>query len=369
MNVTGEFFISTSVVKIDGSSIGINTTVNSDRNITANIAPSVFTNGGTHKVTVYTPGTNGGTSDPFDVNVNNPIPATLSLSPSAVAVNPGNPITVTVNGTGFVTSSIVKVATWPASDTSNNSSYSNRTTTFQSSNKLIAQLPVSDFTALGYVAVKVFNPLPGGGWSANFLIITIGYPPPILLNVSPPSTTVNNPDFNLTVTGSTTGPEFQAGFFITIDNNSRPTTFVDARHLKANIPVNYFLTAGIRKIGVNCTGNCSIVGAVNQLDFAVNNPVPNITAIAPNPAVAGTNSFDILGSGFVSGSIVKLNGSTSGVVSNYQNSGKIQAFMTPSVGAHQVTVTNPPPVIGTGISSPFTLNINPSIPSNPTPTI
>jgi Concanavalin A-like lectin/glucanases superfamily/Domain of unknown function (DUF1929)/Bacterial Ig domain/Galactose oxidase, central domain len=83
---------------------------------------------------------------------NNPVPTTTGITPSSAA--PGGPeFTLTVNGTNFVTSSVVR---WAGLD---------RTTTFVSSTQLTAAIPAIDIAAAGSAQVTVFNRAPGGGIS------------------------------------------------------------------------------------------------------------------------------------------------------------------------------------------------------------
>ena len=70
--------------------------------------------------------------------------------------------TLTVNGTNFVSSSVVR---WKGAD---------RTTTYVNSTKLTAAILASDIAAAGSASVTVFNPAPGGGLSnaVSFLVST-----------------------------------------------------------------------------------------------------------------------------------------------------------------------------------------------------
>ena len=91
----------------------------------------------------------------------NPVPLiNQPLVPDAVA--PGGPaFTLTVNGTGFVSSSVV------------NWSGSARTTTFFSGSRLTAAITAADIATAGTASVTVVNPTPGGGASnVTFLSIT-----------------------------------------------------------------------------------------------------------------------------------------------------------------------------------------------------
>jgi hypothetical protein len=92
-----------------------------------------------------------------------PVPVATSLSPAtAIAGSAG--LTITVNGSGFVASS---VARWDGAS---------RTTTFVSATQLRFALTASDLTTAKSVPVSVFTPAPGGGTSAN-LTFTISEAP------------------------------------------------------------------------------------------------------------------------------------------------------------------------------------------------
>ncbi len=91
--------------------------------------------------------------------INSSVPIIASLSPNrAVAGFPG--FTLTVNGSGFLPSSIVQ---WNGG---------NRRTTYVDPTKLTAEIPAIDIANAGTASVTVFNPGPGGGVS-NALTFTI----------------------------------------------------------------------------------------------------------------------------------------------------------------------------------------------------
>jgi hypothetical protein len=83
---------------------------------------------------------------------NNPVPTTSSLAPNS-AIAGGTAFTLTVNGTNFVSNSVVR---WNGVD---------RPTTFVSATQLTAAIPAADIAVTGTAAVTVFNPTPGGGTS------------------------------------------------------------------------------------------------------------------------------------------------------------------------------------------------------------
>jgi hypothetical protein len=93
----------------------------------------------------------------------NPVPLiNQPLVPDTVA--PGDPaFTLTVNGTGFVSSSVVN---WNGSA---------RTTTFVSGSQVTAAISAGDIAAVGTASVTVVNPTPGGGTS-NVVLLSITNP-------------------------------------------------------------------------------------------------------------------------------------------------------------------------------------------------
>jgi hypothetical protein len=92
----------------------------------------------------------------------NPVPLiNQPLVPDAVAPG-GAGFTLTVNGTGFVSESVVN---WNGSA---------RTTSFVNSSKLTASIPARDIATASSASVTVVNPSPGGGTSnVVFLSITV----------------------------------------------------------------------------------------------------------------------------------------------------------------------------------------------------
>jgi hypothetical protein len=96
-----------------------------------------------------------------------PVPVASSLSPAgAVAGNPG--LTLTVNGSGFVATSVVR---WNGAA---------RPTTVVGPTQLRATVSASDLAAAGSFPVSVFTPTPGGGTSASrsFVVTAAPAPPP-----------------------------------------------------------------------------------------------------------------------------------------------------------------------------------------------
>ena len=84
-----------------------------------------------------------------------PAPVVTSLSPTS-AIAGAAPFTLSINGSGFTTSSVVR---WNGSD---------RQTTFVGSTLLQASIAAADVASVTVASVSVFTSPPGGGTSASF---------------------------------------------------------------------------------------------------------------------------------------------------------------------------------------------------------
>jgi len=118
--------------------------------------------------------------------VNNPVPALTSLSPPSTSV--GSPVTVSVNGSGYTSTSTV---TWGGMQ---------KAATLISANQLQVALTASDVSGAGTVHVVVNNPAPGGGNSAA-VDFTITNPAPSITTFTPTSALAGGAGFSLTVNG------------------------------------------------------------------------------------------------------------------------------------------------------------------------
>lgn len=94
----------------------------------------------------------------------NPAPAATSISPASATVG-GAGFTLTVNGSNFVSNSVVQ---WNGSP---------RSTSFVSSARVTASILASDITATGTAVVTVVNPAPGGGVSGGSTFTINSRPP------------------------------------------------------------------------------------------------------------------------------------------------------------------------------------------------
>ena len=88
-----------------------------------------------------------------------PAPAVSSISPAFVQAGSGS-FTLTVNGSGFVSGSVVQLNGTPLS------------TSFVSATQLTANVGASSVATMGWAWINVNNPSPGGGTSSSSLLTT-----------------------------------------------------------------------------------------------------------------------------------------------------------------------------------------------------
>jgi len=96
--------------------------------------------------------------------VNNPLPAVSTIDPAQKTIN-SEEFTLTVNGSNFVSTSVVRFGG------------QDRATQFVSGTQLSATILAGDLIAAGPYPITVFNPAPGGGVSTTSVIFTVTLSP------------------------------------------------------------------------------------------------------------------------------------------------------------------------------------------------
>jgi photosystem II stability/assembly factor-like uncharacterized protein len=340
LTVNGSNFVKgASLVNWNGSPL--TTTFVSSAKLTASISASLVTTAGTVPVTVVTNGPGGGTSNALTFTIDNLKPTITSTSPTT-AVAGGSTFTLTVNGTNFLSTSVVDWNALPAS------------TTYVSKTKLTAQITSSDIASPGAAKITVTNPAPGGGASAP-KTFTIDNPVPSLISISPISATAGGASFTLIVNGS----NFVALSAVEWNGVKQTTKFVSGTQITATITPADIKTAGSAQVTVfNPTPGG---GASSAKTFDINNPIPALTKLTPSSATAGSAAFTltVTGTGFNSSTVVDWKGSARSTtyVSPTTVKAAISATDIASSGSAQVTATNPSP--GGGMSNALTFTINP----------
>ena len=265
LTATGTNFVASSLVQVNGSAR--TTTYVSATQLTATVLESDIAATGMLTITVFTPGADGGTSMAKGLSVLNPVPSLTAISPSR-ATSGGGAFTLTVTGSNFVPSSVVRLG-------------ANRVTTFVSSTELRAGILAADIATAAIMSVTVFTPTPGGGVS-NAQTFTVGNPVPLLGSLAPVSLTAGALGFTLTVAGN----DFLASSVVQWNGATRPTTFVNSTTIRAIISATDVAHVGIFQITVLTPSPGG--GVSGALSFTVRNP---LTSGFTDPTiVAGTTT-------------------------------------------------------------------------------
>ncbi len=192
---------------------------------------------------------------------------------------------------------------------------------------------------------------------------TVNNPSPSIKSLSPPSANAGGPAFTLTVNGSGFAPQST----VVWNGLTFPTIFLSGSQLTTMIDFSSIAVPGTVPVLVSTPSPGG--GTSNTVNFTINpvtSPIPKITSLSPNAALAGGNDFalTVTGTGFVSQSVVIVNGANQ--TTSFTNSTSLLATITAaeisSVGSLQIAVLNPPP--GGGASNPVMLAV-----TNPPPAL
>ncbi len=341
LTVNGTGFVSASQVLWNDVARSTNF-INSGQLTTA-ISSSDVSSISTANVTVSSPSPGGGTSNTLTFSINgNPPPTTSSVSPNAATAGSAG-FTLTVTGTGFVSSSTIF---WNGAS---------RTSNVASSTSISTQITASDIASGGTASVQVFVPSPGGGLSSPALTFTINNPVPAITTISPNTLPQGGGNFTLTANGS----GFTPSSVVQWNGAPRTTTFSSSSQLTAAIQSSDLNTSGTQTVTVF---NPSPAGGTSGgAGFTVaSNPTPAIGNLSPSVVGAGSGDFTITvtGTGFINSSTVTWNSGnrTTTFVNATTLTAQILAADVSGVGTATVQVSNPAPGGGLSNSQVFTIS-------------
>jgi YVTN family beta-propeller protein len=184
---------------------------------------------------------------------------------------------------------------------------------------------------------------------------------PTITTISPNSSVAGSAAFTLTINGT----NFIAGSMVNFGGSAPATTFVNSTQLTAAIPAASIASTGTPAVTV--TNPAPGGGTSKAINFTITSglsSVPTISVLDPSGVPAGEPSFQLLvvgpypGSNFVTGSVVRWNGSNRPTMSNGSVNGliaQISASDIAAAGIAAVTVFNPGP--GGGSSNALTFTI------------
>ena len=253
------------------------------------------------------------------------------------AIAGGPDLQLSVYGAGFVPSSVVE---WNGAPLA---------TTYQSATQLSATVPAALTGSPRTDSVTVSNAATGGPASAAQIFLVNTAPLPSLASLSPSLVTAASGAFTLTVNGQ----NFTPGSVVAWNGSPRPTTYLSPVQLSAAIGAGDVATAGVASVTVSdpASGNT----ATPSLTFTIQTiAAPVLTQLSPAtvPAGAGGFTLTVIGTGFVAGSVVHLNGTAlpTTAVSATVLSAPVGATQVAAVGSQSITVVNPANQGGTSSS-------------------
>jgi uncharacterized protein (DUF1800 family) len=271
------------------------------------------------------------------VDLENPIPLLTSVSPTAIPIGT---FTITANGRLFVKNAQIMFAGKAL------------TTTFVSATKLTATGTATS-AELGTVQVSVMNPAPGSAGSTPSLSVDVQTPDTVQIKVSPTTAALRpsvTQQFSTTITGSSNATVNWSVNSIAGGNATLGTVSASGLYTAPAAPPTP------NPVSVTAT---SVADSRSTATAAVTlqNPIPVLTSVSPNPITVGNFTLTVMGSNFVNGATVVFGGDflTTTFVSSTQLTATGTA-LTQQIGTVAVTVENPDP--GSANSTATNMQVN-----------
>lgn len=201
----------------------------------------------------------------------------------------------------------------------------------------------------------------GGGTPVN--------PVPVATSSTPDNAPAGTGALTITIDGS----DFIASSVVRWNGSNRPTTFVSATQLNADISGADLATAG--NVTITVFNSAPGGGESTPMTFTINdpigNPVPQTTAITPNNATEGGSAFllTVTGNSFIPQSVIRWNGAdrVTTFISDIQLEATIPDTDIAAAGSVTVAVFTPAP--GGGLSASQTFTIDSLVAGNPVPVV
>jgi hypothetical protein len=330
LTVNGSNFVPHSFVQWNGTNLA--TTFVSSTQLTAIVPASLLAQPGTAAVTVLAP--SGGSSQPltFTITPAPAKPALSSLSPTS-ALAGSSDLTLTVNGSNFVSQSVVQ---WNGT---------NLATTFVSSTQLTAVVPASLLAQPGTAAVTVFTPGAGSSQAQTFTIAAV-------TGMGMTFTATARVSFDGPVaTFIVSNPNAQAGeFTASIDwgiglTNAGTVAALGGGKFQVSGSITY-PQMGTYPVTVTVFDLGSVLITIQSTaKVSTDISAPTLSSLSQTSAAAGSGPLILYanGSNFVPDSIVQWNGTTLSTV--FLTSNHLSALVPPSLlaqpGTAAVTVFTP----------------------------
>src|SRR5206468_5870266 len=269
--------------------------------------------------------------------IQQPTPWVWGVSPNPLVTGP---ITLSINGAGFVPGAVAQFGGV------------NLTTTYVNATTLTAK-GTATAAQIGTVNVTVANPDPGGVVSQPKAVTLNAAPVQVTVKVTPTPVTLNlgaTQQFTATVTGpSNTAVTWYVNDVLGGNSTVGTVTTAGLYQAPAVMPSSNKVTVRARSVA-----NTSVSG---YAAVTLGSPTPlTITNVQPFSIPVGAFSLTVTGTGFVNGSAVSFGGVALPTV--YISPTQLTATGTATsaqVGTISIVVTNSAP--NAGSSAPFTVQV------------
>jgi trimeric autotransporter adhesin len=260
-------------------------------------------------------------------------PSIASISPTSVTAGSSD-LTLTVNGSGFVSSSVVQVG-----GTSESTSY-------VSGAQLKATVHAAQIANGGALAVVVANGTLTS--SSTPINLTVNNPQPTITSLSPSSAFVGTASLAVSVAGT----QFVPSTVIYVNGVARTTGFISSTQVSVTLTTaDLSASGGLLLTAVNPAPGG---GTSSALSFAVTAPLAQPQILSVNPSQIYTGSADttigVSGSGFKANSVVNWNGTALTTIAI----GYLYGYLTATVPAADLSTS------GTGLVTVETPGASPS---------
>ena len=256
-------------------------------------------------------------------------------------------LTLTVNGSGFLSTSVVQVGTTA------------EPTTYISATQLSAAVPAAQLASGAQLAVAVLNGSASSNY-ANPTKLEVDNPAPTIASLSPASETMGSTSTLLTVTG--TG--FVPTTVINVNGTARTTTFISGSQV--SLTMTAADVSAVASLSLTAMNPAPGGGTSTPATLAIvaSNPTPTITSVNPATEVIGTSSpvIAVSGTGFTPSTVIDVNGNarTTTFTNATQVNVTLAAADVSATGNLSLTAVNPPPGGGTSAAAHVAIN-NPPI--------
>ncbi len=312
------------------------------------VSPTISTLGGAPQ--------GGGASAELPLVIRPGDPTLTRLSPTSATVSSTTPtVTITLIGTGFVPTSVVRVAGVPTTGT-----------TYISPTQLRLTLarPAGIYNLSVHTPPVVLNGIPQGGGTSGTISFAFLNPQPSLTALTPATTAASLAEWTLRLTGADFTPTSRVRYNGTLVGIAN-VQFVSPTELRAAVPAPPIAATSITV----CVENPIIAGQGGgnsaTLPLAIEFPRPLLTSLSDYTTSASLVAWTMTINGklFAPGASVTLNGTpiTATVVSSTKILAVLPAAQMRHTGSYTLSVSNPAPGGGEA-SATFTVN-------NPNPTL